>query len=535
MTHILYKSAELDVYANWLSESQGPDDEKVKVRGKWVETLPLKEKTETLFTLDTLLKSLLCLGNPRNMPVGGLEQSSTGMWHAESFPPNHNFKAHTQILRDVMLQSVVMIRKLLGSRDRTYTFTRYLQNVLIQDIDRAKVIKEQLDQVSPEESLALLRYAFGSYQDLAEVIVQSPEVNHKTFSALHITIAREIERNTFFCPHINLSFRPEFSRIESTELLQAIRSVPFSSLHRTVMLALLSLFHVQKLLRQLESFVSDKSPASLSYAVWAVVHSDLFSLSHFFRSSVRSYVGDQIEKELLEVPAEIVASEYTSIDAAVLFAQQMTTVLAASGHIIDLELIYIFNHILTHYGAGMRDPTFAEQSKQAIVRMRACVQSQIQWVTATLFQSVGSAAPASLLSSADQAVDAERSAVLGWMFRYILEAFILKLRSLGDHADQWGQARLSFMKEFARHMRTLGYPVLQRVGYPKLPSLLAWVPVLLNTETIDAKRAHALLQQCEHAFGHLAKAQSELRIDDPKQKAQMRDLFEYYLATEAVA
>src|SRR5688572_20655125 len=105
-----------DVYANLLRDTRGLRREQAGAREAWYAALSWERKEETLFELEMLLKGVACFGNPRNHPGPPRRAPAVA----------HDFAAELRIARDTADRVVALVRALLGSKDRAFTFTRYL-------------------------------------------------------------------------------------------------------------------------------------------------------------------------------------------------------------------------------------------------------------------------------------------------------------------------------------------------------------------------------------------------------------------------
>ena len=253
-----------DVYANLLRDTRGLRREQSKARDAWYERLDWENKEETLFELEMLLKGFACFGNPRNHP---------GVQRHEA-PVAHDFREELQIVRDALSQSIDRVRQLLGHRDRAYVFSRYLETVLPEDALRSKLIKEQLSQDTPEDSLFVLRNTFGSFLELAEGMARLGRISHRQYFALLGMVTREIGRNTYFNPLVALEFRPEFDRIRTAEVLEALHTASDPA-HQVVAVSFLSLFRLLRYAQLVDQYAAKPSTARRAYVILSVFRSDV--------------------------------------------------------------------------------------------------------------------------------------------------------------------------------------------------------------------------------------------------------------------
>src|SRR5262245_56514621 len=108
-----------NAYADLLRDARGLRREHLQAREAWFTAPAADRKEDTLVDIEILVKGLACFADPRNHPGGGRIRTTI----------NHDFHQHLQHAKDGMGRIVQLIRALLGERDRTYVFQRYLETV----------------------------------------------------------------------------------------------------------------------------------------------------------------------------------------------------------------------------------------------------------------------------------------------------------------------------------------------------------------------------------------------------------------------
>src|SRR5690606_10995597 len=227
----------------------------------------------------------------------------------------HDYIEELRIVRDAITRINTLVRMLLGEKDKAYTFSRYLESVLPEDSARGRLLQEQLTQDTPEEALLVLRNAFAAFQDLADGLLKLGRVSHRQYAALHGTLAREVGRNVYFNPLMALEFRPEFDRIQSGEVLEALHAVRSESVHRVVALTVLALFRALRYLDLADRYAADATSARRAYVLLAVLRSDLRALTRYVGRNAGDVIADGLERDLLAVHALEIAERRESLAA----------------------------------------------------------------------------------------------------------------------------------------------------------------------------------------------------------------------------
>lgn len=477
-----------DVYANLLRDTRGLRRDQSKAREAWYERLAWEDKEETLFELEMLLKGLACFANPRNHPGRpGLEP-----------PAAHDFRGELQVLHDVLGQSIHCVRQLLGDRDRAYVFARYLETVLPEDTVRSRLLKEQLSQDTPEESLLVLRNTFTSFSDMAEGLLRLPRVSHRLYDGFVGTVVREIGRNTYFDPLVALEFRPELDRLRHPEVLERLHR-SHEAAHRVVTVAFLALFRGLRYARLIDQYAADPRTARRAYAILAVFRSDLRALARFLGRHAADHMADTFERQLLAVPASVIheAHDGLSHQAAHLVSLRGTLESLANG--LRVEIRKVFEREIPALDASLPSGELGTQ----IVLATASLRATLHHTVLTLCRELASDTPLPELAS-DAVAQRDASDRLRrdvWMFLQVLRAFLAKAEVAKGDPDQWAShASFHFVREFLDHFRAIGFQLVRASDYGHIDRFLAALEALRDVDLLEPSRLRSAVDECAAFF-----------------------------------
>ncbi|MGF1468449.1 MAG: hypothetical protein ACFCGT_20180 [Sandaracinaceae bacterium] len=485
-------STERDVYANLLRDSRGLRRDQSSAREGWYDALPGERKEQTLFELEMLLKGVACFGNARN-------HSGTPRTEAAVA---HDFRQELLILRDVVAQINGLVKQLLGDRERAYAFTRYLESVLPEDTARGRLLKEQLTQDTPEESLFLLRNAFGGFQDLADALLRLPQVTHRAYHALHGVLAREIGRNVFFNPLLALEFRPEFDRIRSPEVLDVLRAVETESAHRILALSLLALFRALRYVDLVDRYASEAATARRAYVILAVLRSDMRTLTRYLAGRAADALAEGYERELLAIHAVELPSRTGGLERRARWLISLRNGLESLANSLRVDIRKAFLHDLPGPSDEASTRELAPQLVVAAAAIRASVHHAIRSLCATV--DPARPPPTLALDAAGQRASGERMRREIWMFMQILRAFIAKAKAAQQRPDSWnGGSSLTFVVDFLTHFRAIGYQQLRLNGYERVDPFLDSLERLRDIDLLEASRLQDAVAECHRAYAFL--------------------------------
>ncbi|MAQ16027.1 MAG: hypothetical protein CMN30_14715 [Sandaracinus sp.] len=488
-----------DVYANLLRDTRNLRREQARARDGWYSALPLERKEDALFELEMLLKAFGCFGNPRNHPG----------------PPNrtpavaHDFTEELRILRDGMNQTVAKVRELLGERDRAYVFSRYLESVLPEDALRTRLVKDQLAQDTPQESLFVLRNTFGAFVEMADGMTRLDRIPHRLYFALLGTVTREIGRNTYFDPLVTLEFRPELDRIRNHRILEVLHEAPDAS-HRVAALCFLSLFRALRYARLVDEFAAEPATTRRAYLILSVFRSDMRALTRYLGQQAAEHMSDAFERQLLAVPASELPLHRDALarDASELLRFRRT--LESVANMLNVEIRKIFERELPALHEPIPTEALGPQLVLGTASLRATLHHAIRIIGHELVPELQDPELASPdLSRRETSLRLRRDV---WMFSQVLRAFLAKAQAAPERpADAWaGATSFHFVREFLEHFRAIGYQLLRLSDYHRLEGFMDALAGLGDVDLLDPERLEIAVRECEGFYAHLDKLFHEI-------------------------
>lgn len=509
-----------DVYANLLRDTRGLRRDQAVARDTWFARLPWDKKEQTLFELEMLLKGIACFGNPRNHP-GAPRATATVA---------HDFLEELRILRDGMSRINGLVRSLLGDRERAYTFSRYLETVLPEDSARGKLLRDQLTQDTPEESLLVLRNAFTAFQDLTDGLLRLDYVGNRLYAGLHGTVAREVGRNVFFNPLMALEFRPEFDRIRSAEVLEALHSVRSESAHRVVALTALSLFRVLRYLDLIDHYASGRGSARRAFLILAVVRSDLRALARYLGRHAADAIAEGLEREIMGLHAVDIREQRGRIEDEARWLARLRSTLETVSNSLRVEVRKTFLCDLPGPSEGVPANELGPVLVVAVAALRASVHHAVTAVCRVL--APDRPPPRLALDTVSRRAEGERLRREIWMFMQILRAFMAKAQAAEGSADRWAGASstFQFVRDFLSHFRAIGYQLVRSNDYERLDAFLATLDQLRDVDLLETDRLRAAVAECQRFYEFLAELFREI-----SQRTELKDVpFDRKDATETL-
>ncbi|MEI8255479.1 MAG: hypothetical protein WCJ30_07375 [Deltaproteobacteria bacterium] len=475
-----------DPYADLLRDTRGLRREQAAAREAWFASLNWESKEETLFELEMLMKGLVCFANPRNHPGPSRKSPVVAL----------DFRDEAVVARQCVGRIVSLCRLLLGSKDRGFVFTRYLESVMLEDPARARLNRDSPVQEGPEDSLLHLRHALTVIAEVMDGLLRLERIPYRLFHATLVMAQREIQRNQFFNPLIALEFRPEFDRIRSVEVLEAISSIQNDQAHRVVALAYLACFRILRYAQLIQTTAADPGAVRRAYVLLAVMRSDARAIIGFLRERAAGVLADGFERELMKVPANQIQARFDALarESSVLAAVRGT--LEAIAAAMRVEVRGIFEVKVPSPNVSPTSADLARALTVSMTGLRETVQAGITQLTITLR---GDTDPAKIFDDIEaRRATGERLRRDVWMFAQVLRAFIAKARATPETPDLWaGYSSFQFVREFLGYFRAMGYQLLRASDYPNFDQFLVALDGLHESDFLEPARMHAAITECE--------------------------------------
>jgi hypothetical protein len=484
-----------DPYADLLSRTRDLQVEQRTQREAWFAGLTLANKDELLFEFEVLLKASACFANARNHPGPPRKTAIVA----------YDFRACVALLREGLQGAVDLTRQLLGPRDRSLIFHRYLEMVLPEDNMRARLAGEGITQTTPEESLVALRHALSNANEVVQGLLRAPQVPYRLFYSVLSLIQREIGRNAFFNPLTALEFRPEFDRIQSPEVLRLMSTVPPGEAHRLVALTFLALFRMLRYLRLLGEYTREGNQrgrvSGRIYFVLSVLRSDARALGDYLHRNAGRLLADGFRRDIWAVNATAVCDQSARLrgHAHRLIAIKSSVECVAAN--LRLEMRRTFQHDLPAPDSAVSERQLRELTEKAVLGLRPALRNAILFLGKTLGTELEEQGVFDDKSARVETSERLRRDV--WMFSQILRAFFSKAQH-STPEDRWGPVNeFHYVREFLAYFRSMGYPLLRAADYPRFDTFLRAMSQLTDTELVDPQRLGTAIDECVAFHGFL--------------------------------
>lgn len=477
-----------DAVRDLLSSTRRLHTEQRQRRDRWFADLPIANKEQFLFEFEVLLKGMACFANPRNHPG----------------PPRRtpivaqDFRTSTILLRDATQRCIDLCRHLLGTGERRFVFHRYLETVLPEDRVRAQLAGQGAIQAYPEDSLLALRHALSNGLEVIEGVLRTPQVPFRLFFSVLNLLQREIGQNAYFNPLTALEFRPEFDRIQSSEILSLISGVPPGEAHRLVALTFLALFRMLRYQRLLSDIATEASPAPrcagrIHFAL-SVLRSDARALSDYLQRSTGRLLSESFRRSVWGIDAKELRANADALRGR---ANQLIAIKSAlecvAGN-LRLELRRSYYHDLPAPNSGTTERELRAATTKALANLRPALRNTVLFLGRALGTELVERGVFDHQIARSETSERLRRDV--WMFARILRAFFTKAQHTPSQ-DRWGPVNeFQYVREFLAYFRSMGYPLLRASDYPRFDAFMSALGRLQDSELGEPHLLSAAVDEC---------------------------------------
>jgi hypothetical protein len=481
-----------DYYTEFIEGSRWLKKEQADARTAWFEDLSWEHKETTLFRFEMLLKGLVCFGNPANHPGPPLR---------EDLIMSREFNNELGLVRSMMRNIAQIGRVLIGGKDHSSVFKRYLESVVVQDHARVQLAKKALAQDTPEQSLTLLVEALRDHLDVMEGLLPTSHVSFRLFSSVIKLARREINRSEYFDPLTSFEFRVEFDRIKNVEVLEVIANIESDPSRRVGALVFLSLFRMMRYLDLIAQEQAEGSSMGPLFAFLALFRSDAGALAAFLRKDAAAWMSEGFGRLYESYQPEMVLGKFDNLVVEFDNLKSLRELLGSMGNQLELELRKMYEYHIPALETVKSKDDLSKSIFLATSSLRSFIQNSIVLIAREFAPEV-EGGKLFLDFSSDRA-RSERLRRDIWMFQQILRAFVAKAKGSVGVTDQWaGMSTFQFVKEFVKYFKSMGYQLLRYSDYTRFDKFMILVNRLRDGDVLEVQRLSLVVSECEdfHAF-----------------------------------
>ncbi len=339
--------------------------------------------------------------------------------------------------------------------------------------------------LAPDESLVRLSQSLTCAIEIAEGLLEAPQVSFRRFyAALSFPLA-EMTRSPFVAVRSEFGFTAEFDRFEATRILSSLSCIPGENARRAATLVVLSLF---RMLRILAMASEAKSPARVHLLLCAL-RADARALDRHVCAHAGELAAEDFERDVFRSPANQVARRLERLTEIARTLQDLRRVLVAVAANLRMELGRAFTQSVPSPGASTDGKALMRTVREIASELRPSFHRGILLV----LDALGS--PLTVDDVFGDAVHVRHGLRTrlrrdAWMLTQIVRAFGAKARALATSVSTWLDERDGrFVTEFWVYFDAFGYSVLRASHYARTEPFVRAASALHQKEACDPYRA----------------------------------------------
>jgi hypothetical protein len=279
-------------------------------RDKWLGTLTIEGKDRLLDELEMLLKATERFFNIDNLAVSNKEQIIS-----------KNFYNELKILSGSAKRIVSLIRLLLVDHSaNAFYFQAYVENRLLADYARDRIIELYLNQSSPRDSLYLLYITFLNLGALYETVANTKKVSYTMYSNLGQLTSREISLNKYFNPLKLEPFLERSDKIHDRNIKIIVNGITNENLRLKISIVFLSLFRLIRYLRHINNESEDIEELRASLLLFTLINAEAKMITKFLDDEFLKQKGSRKYDESIIATIDSLAFQL-SIEIRKVFGQ----------------------------------------------------------------------------------------------------------------------------------------------------------------------------------------------------------------------
>jgi hypothetical protein len=432
----------------------------------------LRRDGGALFELDTMLRGIVALGRPHNLPGPASSHTASSIDH----------QAHVRVVRDACHRVVQLARGLLRAQSAEGG------GPLRRGSSPPRPGLATPSSEPADEDLAALRDAFAHFVDLADGLARSGRLPHRPWAAFHGVVQREIERSGRYRPAVSIAPRSPLDCAAEYDLLQVIDSARSAPMRPVLEVAFVTL---SRSLRQLDLLeVQAREPAThrRAVAILAALRSELRGLTRALVEEAPASLASGFEQAVLAVPARRIRGDYDALraEARALVSLRGTLVGTATG--LRLEIRRVFEQELPSLDGAEGGEGSGGRLLAATSSLRAALHHALRAISAEVRPDLK--LESLVEAPAVRRAASERARRDAYLMQQIVRAFLAFAdEGPARSADGWqDHGGLHFVRDYLRHVQVLGYAVLRFHDYPRLGAYVAALDALRLLEAPDDAR-----------------------------------------------
>lgn len=470
-------------------------------RDKWLETLSIEGKDRLLDELEMLLKATERFFNIDNLAVSNKEQIIS-----------KNFYHEIKILSGSAKRIVSIIRLLLVDHSaNAFYFQAYVENRLLADYARDRIIEWYLNQSSPRDSLYLLYITFLNLGALYETVANTKKVSYTMYSNLGQLTSREISLNKYFNPLKLEPFLERYDKIHDRNIKTIVNGITNENLRLKISIVFLSLFRLIRYLRHINNESEDIEELRASILLFTLINAEAKMITKFLDDEFLKHKGNRKYDESIIATIDSLSFQL-SIEIRKVFGQ------------ILKDAIEIGNLLKLRAAIDSAKGILANFIQQSIILVAHKFDLSIK----------GTDIFPDFVSKIEQSLRLREDI---WLFKNVLEFFEQNTTDNGIKHNYTIQTLFTMIKEYIYYFQDISFSLVRYSDHEEFEKFFDRIGVYKEEDLLNKfkyielrKTIHNFKIFLETTFGHIVN-RSELK-DIPIDTKHLETVLDQFVTTK---
>ena len=242
----------------------------------WIKQIQSAGAIESLFNLETRLKSIRSFFNIDHVPLSEGERSEL---------VTRSFASEVGIVRQA-IQICEMHANLVMKPDTgdKFEFEEFIDNQIRRDRTLDFSVSRMLEQRTPRDSVSQLMESLNDIRITIDAFKNPSALNYQVFISLGRSFNRDIKNCRYIDMLLSQRFRLQYDLIDNKSLTGVLRRISDDQVRRNMALALLYLFRFLKYLKLISVELDYDRPLKQNLVIFSLLHEEMGALSDFLRS-----------------------------------------------------------------------------------------------------------------------------------------------------------------------------------------------------------------------------------------------------------
>jgi hypothetical protein len=244
----------------------------------WIRQIQAQDAMDSLFRLETWLKSIRAFFNFDHFPGMEVERSEI---------VSRNFNSEIKIVREaVLICEGCACAIIKPAKTEQLEFEEFIEVQMRKNRVLDTHVSRIVEQLTPSDSISQLLEFLNDFRVNIDALKNLPNLSYQLFLSLGRSFQRELKNCRYIDMLMSQRFRLQYDLIDNKALTNVLRSILDDSVRRNVALALLYLFRFLKYLKIVSADLDKDRPLQHDLLIFSLLHEEMDNLHGLLKNRI---------------------------------------------------------------------------------------------------------------------------------------------------------------------------------------------------------------------------------------------------------